>query len=133
MKRTNYSGKIVKRVYGTGSKSHHDAILLVTQDGEYKLRRAGGNPFKDTVLEKLVGMSVECIGTEIGSTLVIESWDELRVAARTEKKKSTKKKSTKKKSTKKKSTKKKSTKKKSTKKKSTKKKSTKKKSGRGKF
>ena len=129
----SYSGEVVKRVYGAGSKSHHDAIFLVTEDyGEYKLRRAGGNPFEDKVLENLVGMAIECQGTEVGSTLIIESWDKVSENRRSKSEVGTKKESKKQRNkliekslgkvldstAKKKSTKKKSTKKKSTKKKS---------------
>jgi hypothetical protein len=39
-----YSGSVVKRPFGVGSKSEHDAIFLVTKDGDYVLRQ-GGNAF----------------------------------------------------------------------------------------
>jgi len=42
-----YSGSVVKRPFGVGSKSEHDAIFLVTKDGDYVLRRQGGNAFSD--------------------------------------------------------------------------------------
>jgi hypothetical protein len=69
-----YSGSVVKRPFGVGTKSEHDAILLVTKDAEYVLRRQGGNAFHDPALEKLVGKQVQCTGTVTGYTLLITDW-----------------------------------------------------------
>lgn len=100
----NYSGKVVKRTFGESSKSHHEGVFLVTEnEDEYKLRRAGGNPFKDAVLEGLVGMTIALEGTEMGATLVMESWEELNQPKTKTQKKSSKKKSSKNRSTSKKS------------------------------
>jgi hypothetical protein len=61
----------VKRPFGAGTKSEHDAVLLVTKDKEYVLRRQGGNAFQDPELERLVGKRVRCTGTVAGYTLLI--------------------------------------------------------------
>jgi hypothetical protein len=66
-----YSGSVVKRPFGVGTKSEHDAIMLVTKDGEYVLRRQGGNAFRDPALEKLVGKKVQVTGNVTGYTLLI--------------------------------------------------------------
>jgi hypothetical protein len=66
-----YSGSVVKRPFGIGSKSERDAILLVTEDKEYVLRRQGGNAFADPALEQLVGKQVQCTGTVTGYTLLV--------------------------------------------------------------
>ena len=66
-----YSGSVVKRPFGIGSKSERDAILLVTKDKEYVLRRQGGNAFADPALEQLVGKQVQCTGTVTGYTLLV--------------------------------------------------------------
>jgi hypothetical protein len=66
-----YSGSVVRRPFGVGTKSEHDAIMLVTSDGEYVLRRRGGNAFHDPALEKLVGKKVQITGTVTGYTLLI--------------------------------------------------------------
>ena len=69
-----YSGSVVKRPFGVGSKSEHDAIYLVTKDGDYVLRRQGGNAFFDPELEKLVGKTIQCTGTLTGYTLLITDY-----------------------------------------------------------
>ena len=68
---TRYSGSVVKRPFGVGSKSEHDALFLVTKDGDYVLRRQGGNAFFDPELEKLVGKKIQCTGTLVGYTLLV--------------------------------------------------------------
>lgn len=60
-----------------GSKSEHDAIVLVTDANEYVLRRQGGNPFRDPQLERLVGRSIRCTGIIRGYTLIISEWTEI--------------------------------------------------------
>lgn len=70
----SYSGSVVKRPFGVGSKSEHDAIYLTTKDGDYVLRRQGGNAFFDPELEKLVGKKIQCTGTLAGYTLLITDY-----------------------------------------------------------
>ena len=67
-----FSGSVVKRPFGAGTKSEHDAVMLVTNDGEYLLRRQGGNAFCDPALEELVGKRVQITGTVTGYTLLIQ-------------------------------------------------------------
>jgi hypothetical protein len=67
-----FSGSVVKRPFGAGTKSEHDAVMLVTKDAEYILRRQGGNAFCDPALEKLVGQHVQITGTVTGYTLLIQ-------------------------------------------------------------
>jgi hypothetical protein len=71
MNTSTYSGDVVKRPFGAGTKSERDAVLLVTNDKEYVLRRQGGNAFHDPELERLVGKRVQCTGTVAGYTLLI--------------------------------------------------------------
>ena len=59
----------------TGSKSERQAMFLATKDGTYVLRRRGGNPFFDPVLERLVGKTIHCKGILTEHTLIISSWD----------------------------------------------------------
>jgi hypothetical protein len=66
-----FSGSVVKRPFGTGTKSEHSAVMLVTKDAEYILRRQGGNAFHDPALEKLVGKNVQVTGTVTGYTLLV--------------------------------------------------------------
>ena len=71
MDTSTFSGSVVKRPFGTGTKSEHDAVMLVTKDKEYVLRRQGGNAFQDPELDRLVGKRVRCTGTVAGYTLLI--------------------------------------------------------------
>ena len=66
-----FSGSVVKRPFGGGTKSEHDAVMLVTNDGRIHPRRQGGNAFCDPALEKLVGKRVQITGTVTGYTLLI--------------------------------------------------------------
>lgn len=73
----SFLGKVIKRDFGKSSKSEHIAVLLMTENKEFKLRRVGGNPFHDEILEEMVGLDVECLGKAVGSTLFFETWFEL--------------------------------------------------------
>jgi hypothetical protein len=48
-------GRVVRRPFGTGTKSEHEGLMLETDGGTYRLRRVGGNPFHDPELDLLVG------------------------------------------------------------------------------
>jgi hypothetical protein len=69
-------GIVRRKPVAPGSKSEHDAVVLVTGDDELLLRRSGGNPFADPELDALVGRRLRCRGTLHGSTLILEEWDE---------------------------------------------------------
>ena len=70
-------GKVVKRVFGAGTKSEHDAVTLVTDNGDFKLRRKDGNPFFDPDLEDLVGKTIRCEGFAHDYTFVISDFEEI--------------------------------------------------------
>jgi hypothetical protein len=55
-------GRAVKHLSARGSKSERQAIFLETSDGSYVLRRKGGHPFVDKVLDGLVGKTIHCTG-----------------------------------------------------------------------
>jgi hypothetical protein len=74
MEAATYSGSVVKRRFAKGSKSDRDAIFLVTSDGDYVLRRQGGNPYHDPELERLVGKEIRCTGLLTGYTLLISDY-----------------------------------------------------------
>ena len=57
------TGKVIRKLFAKGSKSEHEAICIQTEEAVYKLKRMGGNPFKDAELEKLVGKDVKATGT----------------------------------------------------------------------
>ena len=56
------TGTVIEKVFGAGSKSEHNAVYLQTADGDYPLRRAGGNPFSDPELTRLIGEKVTATG-----------------------------------------------------------------------
>lgn len=55
-------GKVVKKLFGEGSKSEHDAVYLDTGKKQYRLKRKGGNPFYDETLHNLVGKTISAEG-----------------------------------------------------------------------
>jgi hypothetical protein len=73
------TGLIVKKPFGTGSKSEHDALYLAAPSGEFLLRRPGSNPFQiDRELEALVGSQVSCSGTISGYTFFVSDCKKLK-------------------------------------------------------
>jgi hypothetical protein len=71
----NYRGKVVRQPFSVGSKSEHDAVVLLTPQGPLKLRRPGGNPFRDPELEKLVGREIDCDGEVLQGQLLLTQWN----------------------------------------------------------
>lgn len=69
-----FIGKVIKKMFGKGSKSEHEAVFLETEPKEYVLRRQGGNPFYDEELQKLVGKTIRCTGVVLDYTLLIKDW-----------------------------------------------------------
>ena len=59
---TELSGKVVVKKFGEGSKSEHDAVYIETDGGSYVLKRMGGNPFNDPVLQNLIGKNITATG-----------------------------------------------------------------------
>ena len=72
-----FSGKVVHRQFGVGSKSEHQAVVLLTSEGPLKLCQAGGNPFHDPELEKLVGSEIVAEGELHQGQLLMTRWDVL--------------------------------------------------------
>jgi 2-hydroxy-3-keto-5-methylthiopentenyl-1-phosphate phosphatase len=68
-------GRVIKHLTAKGSKSERRAVYLETKEGSYVLRRRGGNPFFDPVLEKLVGKSIHCKGIMTEHTLIMSDWE----------------------------------------------------------
>lgn len=69
-----FTGRVVKEVFGKGSKSEHDAVMIETSTGKYILRRKGGNPFSDHELDRLIGKRIRGNGVLTGSTLIMTDW-----------------------------------------------------------
>ena len=72
-----FKGRVASKVVSRGSKSERQAVLLETESGEYLLRRRGGNPFRDDVLQELVGHEIAAEGRVRGKTLFLDGWEEL--------------------------------------------------------
>ncbi len=64
----------MKQRTAVGSKSEREAVCLQTAEGVLVLRRAGGNPFADDVLDGLVGATLEMEGVRRGDLLIVSSW-----------------------------------------------------------
>ena len=67
-------GTVIRRTFGRGSKSEHPAILLETPEGTFRLRRPDGNPFRDPVLDELVGRDIAAEGTLDDAVFLLSSW-----------------------------------------------------------
>lgn len=70
-------GRVVKKPVATGSKSDRRAVCLETETGDLILRRRGGHPFIDPVLDGLVGKTVSCEGVLTGQTFILSDWQEV--------------------------------------------------------
>jgi hypothetical protein len=70
-------GTVRQRRYAAGSKSEHDAVTLVTDDGEFRLQRKDANPFEDPGLREYVGKRVEAAGLIAGPSLIVEDLKEI--------------------------------------------------------
>jgi hypothetical protein len=65
-----FRGEVQLRKVGKGSKQSRTAVVLETGTESYVLRREGGNAFKDSFLEGLVGKQIEVHGYLSGKTLL---------------------------------------------------------------
>ena len=67
-------GRVSKKMLYTGTKSEHQGIVLRTPKGELKLRRRMCNPFKDKIIEQLVGNEIEGEGIIRNNQFLIDHW-----------------------------------------------------------
>jgi hypothetical protein len=68
-------GRVERKPFATGSKSERHIVYLVCKDGEYLLRRPGGNAYQDPEIEALVGKLICCKGEVVGrNTLLVTEW-----------------------------------------------------------
>ncbi len=70
-----WRGTVKRKLIRKGTKSEHQALVLVTDQGEYKLRRAGGNPFHDEALDGLEGHSIRCSGELDENEIFMSHWE----------------------------------------------------------
>jgi hypothetical protein len=72
---THVDGQVIRKMFGAGTKSEHEAIFLSTPKGDYLLRRPTTNPFElDGELNSLVGKRVRATGTLSGYTFFVTDW-----------------------------------------------------------
>ncbi len=71
------SGSVVRKPFAEGTKSERTAIYLIADQRHYLLRREGGNPFHDPILEALAGSKIRCEGSLHGYTLIMTSYEVL--------------------------------------------------------
>lgn len=69
-----FQGKVLRQRWAKGSKSDHEAVVLITPEGPLKLRRPGGNPFVDPELEQLVGQEIAGDGEVHQGQLLMTNW-----------------------------------------------------------
>lgn len=62
LKPVRLAGHVIRKRINVGSKSDHEAVVLVCAQGEFKLRRRGGPVFVDETLEALVGKRIRASG-----------------------------------------------------------------------
>ena len=67
-------GRVTKRLLYTGTKSEHEGLVLLTPEGEFKLRRQGGNPFRDDTLASLEGKEIEGEGLLRKEQFIMSGW-----------------------------------------------------------
>jgi len=70
-----WRGTVKRKLIRRGTKSEHEALVLVTTTGEYKLRRSGGNPFWDEVLAELEDRQIRCTGELDHNEIFMSSWE----------------------------------------------------------
>lgn len=70
-----WRGTVRRKLVRRGTKSEHPGLVLVTDAGEYKLRRAGGNPFRDEMLDGLEGQQIRCSGEMDGNEIFMSHWE----------------------------------------------------------
>ncbi len=78
----SFQGMVIRGPFARGSKSERDAVMLDTGDKQLVLRLKGGNPFKDAVLDELVGHRIRANGVRTGYTLIMTKWVDLKGGAR---------------------------------------------------
>lgn len=70
-----FTGRVIKKTFGKGSKSEHVAVVLVTDNDEYVLRIPGGNDFYEPQLIELVGKNITCTGYLSEYVVFVTEWE----------------------------------------------------------
>jgi hypothetical protein len=67
-------GRVARKILYRGTKSEHEGVFLLSPEGEFKLRRVGGNPFYDEVLAGLEGREIEGEGILRKGQFILSDW-----------------------------------------------------------
>ncbi len=73
---TQYSGRVKKEKVLPGSKNEHEAFVLETAEGSYRLKRIGGNPYYDDMFENYLNKEVLIEGIKKISYLQVHKIEE---------------------------------------------------------
>ena len=68
-------GDVIRKRVNVGSKSQHQAAMLVTADGKFKLRIQGGHPFSDPEVDALVGKRIRGEGFVSAGQFIMERYE----------------------------------------------------------
>ena len=68
------SGRVTKKLLYSGTKSEHEGFVLLTSEGEFKIRRQGGNPFWDETIASLEGKEIEGEGILRKGQFIMSRW-----------------------------------------------------------
>lgn len=68
-------GHVTSRILYKGTKSEHKGLVLLSSEGEFKLRRQGGNPFQDEVLASIEGKEIEGEGIVRKNQFIMSAWE----------------------------------------------------------
>ena len=68
-------GHVVKKLLYKGTKSEHEGLVLLAPEGEFRLRRQGGNPFRDATLAALAGKEIEGEGLVQKGQFIMSRWE----------------------------------------------------------
>jgi hypothetical protein len=67
-------GRVTKRLLYSGTKSEHEGLVLLTPEGEFKIRRQGGNPFWDETIASLEDKEIEVEGILRKGQFIMSRW-----------------------------------------------------------
>ncbi len=68
-------GRVTRKLLYRGTKSEHEGLVLLAPEGEFKLRRQGGNPFEDETLNALEGKEIEGEGIVRKNQFIMSRWE----------------------------------------------------------
>jgi len=68
-------GPVTRKLLYGGTKSEHEGLVLLAPEGEFKLRRQGGNPFEDEALAALEGKEIEGEGVVRKNQFIMSRWE----------------------------------------------------------